>query len=317
MRILFSYCLIFLFSLSFLFVYSPHSSGSPYITEKHFLLQTTSSSSGSICSCINSNNYQCSSGCTPSCSTPDFTLDCVFGELQCCTSSGTNCTSGSLICVSSSSGGFSNNSTSGGTQVLDTYIFTNGTLIGLQLYTEPSSTFVGSTLNPFTSASGIIVPAKESFNGSSCKSQSFHGDLFGKKDPNPKTCGWGKLEKATSLSKNIQDISLAIHSGVITLENIKQEESDFNKAISDISSSITALDNLNISISLDTKIKNKSKLKSNINCAKQKDTVAKDIIENLQADPERKDKPLLNKVLKDGLRCKRRIITSFLRKEEK
>lgn len=155
------------------------------------------------------------------------------------------------------------------------------------------------------------------FNESICKDPSFHGNLFNKRDPQPKRCGWGAIEQSSKLSKGIQNISLSITAGILALKNIKQQERDLDRASTDINSSLDSLDDLRVSVFLDKKLKNKQTIKNNINCSTRRDRAAIDIIESLKNKVTTNDLMALSKALKDGVRCKRRVITVLFRSEKK
>ncbi len=155
------------------------------------------------------------------------------------------------------------------------------------------------------------------FNESICSEASFHGNLFNKRDPQPKKCGWGTIEQSSKLSKGIQNISLAITAGVLALKNIKLQERDLDRALTDINSSLDSLDDLRVNVFLDKKLKNKPTIKNNINCSTRRDRAAIDIIESLKKKVTTNDLRALSKALKDGVRCKRRVITVLFRSEKK
>lgn len=86
----------------------------------------------------------------------------------------------------------------------DTYLIIEGPGAGTLLFTETNSSIVSHELNEETQAEGMIGQAEplgiDPVTGqeTGCSKEHYHGTLFGRDDPRPPTCGWGKVTKISN-----------------------------------------------------------------------------------------------------------------------
>lgn len=305
---------IFLFAFLYCAIFVTHSG-------QTLAQDTSSSSSGCLCTLPASCPANPDGSCGPTCSLSDgrcypncllsgienSTIKCVNGKPVCC--NGNICTVDPCSSTTSSSSGSSGN--------VDKYILVKGPFIGIQIQTNSGSLDVRADLNPLTNANGSIFDAHKG-----CPNKHFHGSLFEKEDPDPQNCGWNKISDFNEVSTNIGSLSNAIHFGTTALndfmnKNITNQQAEFNNAFLHTQQSIDSLEELKTNLSITEPTKNKHLIDNNLLCAIRFDDKAREKLNKLKDKTGHINDPKRTKGnLRSSLKCKKRLMKLLLKNEK-